>query len=236
MCGRFTLRTPLKQVADAFDLEPTLLADGAEWPARYNIAPTQDVAVVRQLSGEGRKLGWLRWGLIPSWADDPAIGNRMINARCETLATKPAFRDAFRRRRCLVVADGFYEWKQQTRPKQPYHIRLSDERPFAFASLWDHWQRGELVIESCTIVTTDANELLRPLHDRMPVILDPADYGTWLDPQCQEPEQLEALLATYPTDRMTMSAVSTVVNSASRDSPDCLTPAAAVKTQGVLFD
>lgn len=236
MCGRFTLRTPLKQVADAFDLEPTLLADGVEWPARYNIAPTQDVAVVRQGSGEGRKLSWLRWGLIPSWADDPAIGNRMINARGESLATKPAYRDAFRRRRCLVVADGFYEWKQQARPKQPYHIRLADEQPFAFAGLWDHWERGELSIDSCTIVTTDANELLRPLHQRMPVIVDPADYATWLDPQCQEPETLEALLTSYAADRMTMSPVSTVVNSARSDSPQCLAPASPVKSQGLLFD
>ena len=236
MCGRFTLRTPLKQVADAFDLAPTLLADGVEWPARYNIAPTQNVAVVRQRGEEGRELSRLRWGLVPSWADDPAIGNRMINARSETLAAKPAYRDAFRLRRCLVVADGFYEWKQQARPKQPYHIRLADERPFAFAGLWDRWQRGHLVIESCTIVTTAANELLRPLHERMPVILDPADYTTWLDPQRQDPEQLEALLTAYPADRMAMRAVSTAVNSARQDSPQCLAPAAAVKTQGTLFN
>jgi len=223
-------------VADTFDLAPTLLADGVEWTARYNIAPTQDVAVVRQRSGEGRELSLLHWGLIPSWADDPAIGNRMINARSESLATKPAFRDAFRRRRCLVVADGFYEWKQAARPKQPYHIRLADERPFAFAGLWEHWQRGELMIESCTIVTTAANDLLRPLHDRMPAILDPADYATWLDSQCQEPETLETLLTPFPADRMTINSVSTAVNSPRHDSPQCLAPAAPAKTQGMLFD
>ncbi len=236
MCGRFTLRTPLKQVADAFDLEPTLLADGVEWPARFNIAPTQDVAVVKQRGNEGRELSWLHWGLIPAWAEDPAIGNRMINARSETLATKPAYRDAFRRRRCLVVADGFYEWKQQSRPKQPYHIHLADDGPFAFAGLWAHWQRGDLVIESCTIVTTAANELLRPLHERMPVILDRADYARWLDPQCQDREPLEALLTAYPADRMALRAVSTAVNSTRHDSPQCLAPAAGVTTQGTLFD
>ncbi len=236
MCGRFTLRTPLRVVADAFDLEPTLLPDGADWPVRYNIAPTQNVAAIRQVEGNGRVLSWFHWGLIPSWADDPSIGNRMINARSETLATKAAFREAFQRRRCLIVADGFYEWKQGAKPKQPYYIRLEDDQPFAFAGVWDHWQRGELAIESCTIVTTAANQLLRPLHERMPVILDPKDYGAWLDPVSQETTRLEALLAPYSAERMTLYAVSAEVNSPRYDGPQCLAPAAPAKTQGRLFD
>ncbi len=160
MCGRFTLRTPIKDVAEVFDLDPEAIDDFGDWPSRYNIAPSQNVAAVRyDEQRHKRQLVPLQWGLIPSWADDPAIGNRMINARSETAATKPAFRQAFRRRRCLIVADGFYEWKQGAKPKQPYYIRLAEDRPFAFAGLWESWHRGELAIQSCTILTTEANEL-----------------------------------------------------------------------------
>ncbi|MBI3462160.1 MAG: SOS response-associated peptidase [Planctomycetes bacterium] len=177
MCGRFTLRTSARDVAEEFGLieVPDLFP-------RYNIAPTQPVPVVRK----PRQLDFLRWGLIPPWADDPKIGSRMINARAETVATTPAFRRAFQTRRCLVIADGFYEWQNRV----PFLIHRRDHRPFAFAGLWDRWKG----IDSCTIITTDPNDLIRPLHDRMPVILAPEDYDRWL----ATPDQ--SLLRTYGAD------------------------------------
>src|SRR5262249_35048590 len=161
--------------------------------SRYNVAPTQTVLAVRQLPQAARpEFVQLRWGLIPSWADDPKIGYSLINARSETAASKPAFRGPFRESRCLIVADGFYEWQklQGSKQKQPYHITLKDGNPFAFAGLYAHWAKGEKPIDSCTILTTDANEMMRPLHDRMPVILDPGSFDKWLDPTQHEPEPL----------------------------------------------
>lgn len=226
----------MRQVADAFELAPTV-AVGDEWRARYNIAPTQQVFVVRESPSSGaRELVPLHWGLIPRWADDPAIGGRMINARSETLAEKPAFRDAFRKRRCLIVADGFYEWRQGAKPKQPYYIHLKQDGPFAFAGLWEHWKHGELAIDSCTIVTTEANGLLRPLHDRMPVILPPEDYARWLDEDLQDPNDLTPLLKPFPAEAMTMHPVSTAVNSPRREGPELIAASEPLKTQGTLFD
>ena len=237
MCGRFTLRTPLKDVVELFDLAPTELDGATSTSARYNIAPSQAVAAVRfDAQRNARTLAWLQWGLIPSWADDPAIGSRMINARGETVATKPAFRDAFRHRRCLLPADGFFEWQRRDGSKLPYYIRLKDDRPFAFAGLWEHWQHGQLAIDSCTIITTDANELLRPLHDRMPVILDSAHFARWLDPEVQDRGLLAPLLTSYPAARLTAYPVDRIVNSPRFDSPECIAPAAPGKTQGSLFD
>ena len=177
MCGRFTLRKPAGEVAEAFDVPEVF-----EYPPRFNIAPTQDVPVIRLAADRAvRDLGLLHWGLIPSWAADPAMGNRMINARAETVATKPAFRHAFKAKRCLVVADAFYEWRKLDGRKQPYLIHLRDDRPFAFAGLWERWDRGGEPIESCTIITTEANELMTPIHDRMPVIVPRSafDLGRW---------------------------------------------------------
>jgi len=242
MCGRFTLRTPLKDVVELFDLAltdsalPLDFSESALLP-RYNIAPSQQVACVRfDADRQQRTLDWLKWGLIPRWADDPSIGNRMINARGETVATKPAFREAFRRRRCLLPADAFYEWKRHSGGKQPYLIQLEDKRPFAFAGLWEHWRHGELAIDSCTIITTEANSLVSRLHDRMPVILNPESYKAWLDPQFEDREALERLLTAYPADRMTIEPVSRAVNSPHNDSPACVESASAEKTQGSLFD
>jgi putative SOS response-associated peptidase YedK len=169
MCGRYTLKTPANVLAEQFQID--------EYPssmnASYNIAPTQEVAAV--IEGEGkRKLEMLHWGLIPSWADDPSVGNRMINARGETVSTKPSFRKAFRNHRCLVLADGFYEWQKTANGKQPYYIRMEDGSPFAFAGLWESWQNGT-EIRSATIITTDANDVVGPIHNRMPVILHPED-------------------------------------------------------------
>lgn len=201
-----------------FDLEPL--------QPRFNIAPTQPVAVVRFGPG-ARQLAWLKWGLVPSWARDASIGNRLINARAESVADKPAFRTAFRRRRCLVLADGFYEWRRSGAKKQPFFIRLRDDRPFAFAGLWESWEGADhSSLETCTILTTGPNELMKPIHDRMPVILASDDYEHWLDPAVQEPEQLAPLLRPYPSDAMLALAVGTHVNNPRNDGPECIVPAA----------
>ena len=221
MCGRFSLTTDPKTVAQRFGV-PTATAESA-WMPRYNIAPTKTVIVV---SDDGKRhLAHMRWGLIPSWAKDPAIGNRMINARAETLAVKPAFRVALRKRRCLVVADGFYEWQQRGRTKQPFRIVLKNGEPFGFAGLWDAWTSPEgEEIQTCTIITTEANELLKPIHDRMPVILTREAEGLWLDPTTQEPAKLLPLLSPYPAKEMEAYPVSRLVNSPQRDTLDCITP------------
>jgi putative SOS response-associated peptidase YedK len=221
MCGRFTLITPAEVVAEQFQLieVPSL-------SPRYNVAPTQPVAAVRPSPGNGgRELVLLRWGLVPFWAKDPAIGSRMINARSETVAQKPAFRAAFRRRRCLVPADGFYEWQRQEQGKQPFYIRLDDEKPFAFAGLWEHWEGpDEATIDSCTVLTTEPNDLIRLLHNRMPVILAPKDYDLWLDPGVQEAELLQPLLRPYPSENMIAYPISTWVNSPTNEGPQCIEP------------
>ena len=156
-----------------------------------------------QQAAPQRQFVLLHWGLVPSWADDPAIGNRMINARAETAADKPSFRTALRRRRCLVVADGFYEWQKLGKRRQPMFIHMRDDRPLAFAGLWESWEGADhSALESCTILTTAANDLVRPIHDRMPVIVAPEDYGRWLDPAVQKPEPILPLLRPYPSEPM----------------------------------
>ncbi len=220
MCGRFTLATPPQIVAEFFELRAV-----PDLQPRYNIAPTQGVpAVVVTLNEPERRLQLFRWGLIPASADDPSIGNRMINARAETAAEKPAFREAFRRRRCLVIADGFYEWQKLPKRKQPFYVRMRDAKPFAFAGLWDCWRKGDEPIRSCTLLTCPPNELVASMHDRMPVILDPNNYAVWLDPQVTEEELLASLLAPFPAERMTGYPVSTRVNAATQDDPACIEP------------
>ncbi|MBD0388800.1 MAG: SOS response-associated peptidase [Nostoc sp. C3-bin3] len=221
MCGRYSQTQPAEIIAKAFQVDnvPTL-------EPRYNIAPTQSVSSVLQTSAStNRQFKMLYWGLIPSWAKDSKIGAKLINARAETVAEKPAFRSAFRQRRCLVLADGFYEWQQQEskKQKQPFYFRLSDEHPFAFAGLWERWEdaTGE-EIESCTLLTTEPNELMRPIHNRMPVILDPKDYDLWLDPEVKKSELLQPLLRPYPTEEMTAYPVSKAVNKPSNDSTECI--------------
>jgi len=209
-------------VAELFELEAE-----PHLEPRYNIAPTQPVAAIRVAAGTGdRELVFLRWGLIPSWAKDTKIGYKMINAKSETVAQKPAFRAAFRHRRCLIPADGFYEWKKGTGTKQPYLVRMKDNLPFAFAGLWERWesQNGE-IIESCTILTVDANDLVSEIHDRMPVILHPKDHRIWLDAALRDPEKLLKLLNAYPADEMTALPVNPLVNKPSEDSPKCIEPA-----------
>lgn len=216
MCGRFTLRTNLNRILQEFAAEAEA---GLHWEPRYNVAPTQDVLIVRH----GR-LSTARWGLVPSWADDPKIGNSLINARAETVADKPSFRSAFRCGRALVIADGFYEWQKLGDKKQPYFIRMKDDRPFAFAGLAEHWQRPEKTIDSATIITTEANPLMRNIHDRMPVILRPEIYGLWLDPEFQGRDELLSLLKPYAADDLVAYPVGTLVNSPRNDDPCCVNP------------
>jgi putative SOS response-associated peptidase YedK len=219
MCGRYSLSVSPARIQQQFELP--LVPDLG---ARYNIAPTQAVPVVRQ-TGSRRELALLRWGLIPHWAREERTGYSMINARAETVAQKPAFRAAMRTRRCLVPADGFYEWRAAGRVKQPYHIRLRDADVFAFAGLWEHWTGEDgREIESFTIIVTDANEQLRPIHDRMPVILSPGDYALWLDPAVRDPQRLMPLLKPYPSERVLLTPVSPRVNSPGNDDPDCIAP------------
>ncbi|MHB1424413.1 MAG: SOS response-associated peptidase [Gemmataceae bacterium] len=222
MCGRFALFASGDEVAKRFQLAEAPLLD-----ARYNIAPTQTVAVVRA-TASGRALAFLRWGLIPSWTSDPKIAYKLINARAETVADKPAFRSAFKQRRCLVPASAFYEWQQgKGRSKQPYCIRPRDGGLFALAGLWECWHDpGGEAVETCTVLTAEANELMRSLHERMPVILDPAADALWLDPGASA-AALHGLFVPYPSERMEAFAVSPWVSNPKHEGPRCLEPAGA---------
>jgi putative SOS response-associated peptidase YedK len=215
MCGRYTLRANLSALVKLFG--------GVEFPdttPRYNIAPTQQVLTVRQHEAEAPRAVWLRWGLIPSWAQDAKIGYSLINARADGVATKPSFRAAFRRRRCLVLADGYYEWQRQGKDKIPFHVRRPDGEPFAFAGLWEIWRNDEQTIESCTVITTEANERLRWLHDRMPVILPPVDHARWIDPAPGDPAIFMEMLQSAPDDLLEAVQVGTKVNNARNEGPD----------------
>ncbi|MCI0400355.1 MAG: SOS response-associated peptidase [Gammaproteobacteria bacterium] len=218
MCGRFALTTDPERLITLFEVQQV-----PELKPHYNIAPGQNIAAVR-VSDEGqREMVLLRWGLIPSWSKDPRIGARMINARAETVAGKPAFRSAFKRRRCLVPADGFYEWAKQGKVKRPYYIARRDKEPFAIAGLWETWAVGaHEPIQSCALVTTDANSSISKLHDRMPVILKPTDYATWLDPEHCDTDQLRSLLRPLTGISLTAYPVSTRVNSPRNDDAECI--------------
>ena len=215
MCGRYTLTTPISVLAEHLGV-----AELPNFPPRYNIAPTQQAAVVRAGPEEGRRqLVFLRWGLIPPWAKDPAIGNRMINARAEGIAEKPAFRRAWKEKRCLVPSDGFYEWLKEGKQKQPYYIRRKDGKPFAFAGLWERWQGPAEILDTFTIITTAPNELVAPIHNRMPVIIPEERYDRWLDPEKHgDPD----LLVPYPEEELTAYPVSTLVNSPAHDDARCV--------------
>lgn len=223
MCGRFTLTADVNRIQQAF---PGVNVPPGVQP-RFNVAPNQPVAVI---SNENpNQLDFFVWGLIPSWAKDPEIGNRLINARAETVTEKPAFRSAFRRRRCLVLADGFYEWRADPsgKRKTPMYIRMADGKPFAFAGLWENWQSPDgSQILSCTILTTEPNTLMKPIHNRMPVILPFEVYDRWLKPGEGDSEELLRLLKPYPEDQMTAFPVSRMVNDPRNESPDCVLPLA----------
>jgi putative SOS response-associated peptidase YedK len=243
MCGRFTLTSSPETLAQRFELEAT-----PQLAPRYNIAPGQQVLAVRVDAEVARRIAVsLRWGLVPSWAKDPSIGTRMINARSETVAGKAAFRSAFRSRRCLVPADGFYEWAQRGATKQAYHIGLRAPGPFAFAALWECWSArggddrdssadaaGE-ALETCTLLTTAASECIREIHDRMPVILETSDYARWLDPELSNAEALQPLLRPLPDSALAFHPVSNRVNSVRFDDIACAAPAPESPRQDSLF-
>lgn len=219
MCGRYSITTPFEALARLFAVTGPL----PNLPPRYNLAPTQSAPVVRSNAG-ARELVLLRWGLIPAWSKEGPSSTPLINARAETVAQKPAFRSAFRARRCLVPADGFYEWQAGPKVKQPYHIAMADQQPFALAGLWERWQPkapGEAAIESFVILTTDANTLCRPIHHRMPVIVAPDHYELWLTgPR----EVAEGLLRPYPARAMVAQPIGPRVNQVRNDDPACLEP------------
>jgi putative SOS response-associated peptidase YedK len=219
MCGRFNLTSNPKAIADLFGL-----LEVPELPPRYNIAPSQPIATVGlKPDRKNRGLTFMRWGLVPDWATGQQP-SAFINAKSETAATKPAFRAAFKSHRCLIPASGFYEWKAAAGGKRPYHFRRPDGRPFAFAGLWSPWHGPQKDRLTCCILTTDANDTVRPVHDRMPVILSLADFAAWLDPTA-DPAGLQAILQPLPADQLEAAAVSPLVNSPKNDGPDLLKPA-----------
>ncbi len=224
MCGRYTLTVEVKELALRFGAEVTPDLAGIFAP-RFNIAPTQTVIVVNDIGQ--RQIVQMRWGLIPFWAKDPSIGNRMINARAETIAEKPAFREALKKRRCIIPADGFYEWQKLGNVKQPVHIVLKTREPFGFAGLWEKWRAPDgTEVLSCTIITTEANALLKQVHERMPVILTKEAESTWLNPTIQEVDKLLPLLQSFPAELMEFYPVSKLVNSPGNDCADCIAPVA----------
>jgi putative SOS response-associated peptidase YedK len=222
MCGRFTLQIPLSTLIEIFGI--------SEFPSfalepRYNIAPTQQIPIVRQYADYTDHLDLLHWGFIPSWQKESPSGPPLINARSESVAEKPAFRQAIRYRRCLVPSSGFYEWQREGDKKVPQYIRLKDGSPMVFAGVWEESKGPDgKPQDTCAILTTASNDLVSPLHDRMPVILHPSEYPHWLDRDQRDPEKLNRLYQPYPTDLMEMYAVSPLINSPKNDSPDLVVP------------
>ena len=229
MCGRYRLSRRKQLIQEYFDT-----ADGVEWEPRYNIAPSQSVGIIRQDRAKPeRHFSLARWGLIPYWAKNPGIGYNLISARSETVGSKPAFREAFKSRRCLIPADGFYEWKRNVNGKQPFHFGLRDDSLFAFAGLWDRWKDASgQVVELCSILTTTPNSLLADVHDRMPVILSPEHYDLWLDPWFKRAEALKEMLSPFDATLMKRYPVSTRVNFVRNDDPECAAPLQAVNAAG----
>jgi len=221
MCGRFTLTVDPGEAQEVF----SRFSFPEKFAPRYNIAPSQPVLVIP--NDDQNTADFFVWGLIPMWAKDPAIGNRLINARGETLAEKPAFRGSLKYKRCLILADGFYEWKGAPgrKTKTPFFIHMKDRKPFAFAGLWDSWNGPDgSLVKSCTIITTMPNELTAIIHNRMPVILHPREYAQWLDPQPQTPDQLKPLIKPFPAEFMNAYPVSQLVNTPANDTPELVLP------------
>ncbi len=248
MCGRYTLRKTPKEVGALWVGGPVLIEPsnnpsrhrGDPDALRYNIAPTQDVFAVRR-GPEGRVAGWFRWGLVPPGARSLQVGAKMINARAETVFSRGAFAKPVREQRCLIPADGFIEWVRIGKAKHPFHLRMSDGAVFAIAGIWQTWRssKGD-VVSSCSIITTEANAVVRPLHDRMPVILRPDDYGPWLDPERRTPEQLGAFLEPFDAEAMVAVSISPRVNDVAHDDPECLeevsSPALPFEQLGFRFE
>jgi putative SOS response-associated peptidase YedK len=234
MCARITITTTGTEIADLFGLSYDLSAARA----RYNVAPSTLLPVLRVVNG-ARELADLRWGLVPHWNTDPKHTG-YVNARAETAPDKPAFRDPFRRRRCLVPADGFFEWKHVGKKKRPYYFRKAGGGMFVYAGVWDRWHGPAGPVDTVAVLTVPANDLVRPLHDRMPAIVEEGRFGAWLDPNEARPAKLLPLLTPYPVERMETWAVSARVNKANADGPDLLAPVAEPATptwtQPTLFD
>jgi putative SOS response-associated peptidase YedK len=231
MCGRFVRKSTLTEIKDEFDVVEVQWA----WEPSYNVAPGQDIAAV--VGNDGNKLVSFRWGLIPFWAKDEQIGYRMINARSETVAEKRTFAQALKKRRCLIVADGFFEWQklEDKKIKIPMYITLKSQRPFGFAGLYDTWKSKDgKVIQSCTIITTRPNELLEPIHNRMPVIIPEDDRTLWLDHSIEDPQQFTGLFAPYPARDMIAYEVSRQVNSPKNNSPQIIEPLNHQGTSGLF--
>ncbi|HEX8289879.1 MAG TPA: SOS response-associated peptidase [Pyrinomonadaceae bacterium] len=226
MCGRFTQTAPWEKVKKEFAVRGEPAADKKLFQPRYNIAPMQIVPVVRDAASD-RQISTFKWGLVPSWSKNAEIGNRMINARAETITEKPSFREAFRNRRCIIPASGFYEWqKTEKGAKQPFYFYLKEREVFGFAGLWEEWidkESGEL-LETCTIITTEANEVLKPVHDRMPVILKPEDYDQWLDLKEKNTDKLQKLLVPYIAKEMDLHPVSRSVNVITTNNAELIAP------------
>jgi putative SOS response-associated peptidase YedK len=233
MCGRYRLSRRKQIVEEYFDC----VSDEPDWSPRYNIAPTQPIPVIRQnLKEPVRELSLVRWGLIPSWAKDPSVAASTINARSETAATKPAFRDPLQYRRCLIPADGFYEWAKTAKAKQPYCFEVNDGELFAFAGLWDRWKNPIGVwVETCSILTTTPNAVTSAVHDRMPVILNPNGYDLWLDPGMKDVAEVSELLKPYDAGLMRCFPVSTRINSVVNDDEECSAPVELAQIQDRLF-
>ena len=233
MCGRYRLSRRKQIIEEHFDT----VSGEEDWSPRYNIAPTQSVPVIRQNPKEAiRELAMMRWGLIPSWAADSSGAAKMINARSETASTRPAFRDAFRSRRCLIPADGFYEWLRSGKAKQPYCFEVNAGKLFAFAGLWERWKdAGGNWVKTCSILTTTANAVISPIHDRMPVILVPDSYDLWLDPGMKNVDAASDLLKPYDARAMRGLPVSTRINQVANDDAECSVPVELAPIQDRLF-
>jgi putative SOS response-associated peptidase YedK len=219
MCGRFVREKSIPAIAREFGVDEI----SADLKPSYNIAPTQKVAVV--VRDNVKQLISVQWGLIPSWSDDPKIGNKLINARAETITEKASFKNAFKKRRCLIVADGFYEWQKTGQRKTPVYIRLKSGKPFGFAGLYDTWTSPEgEQITTCTIITTEANDVMKPIHSRMPVIIPKDSEDLWLSPEIKDSEVLLDMLRPYPSEEMETHPVSNMVNSPANNTPECIEP------------
>jgi putative SOS response-associated peptidase YedK len=222
MCGRFSLHTPESQIREAFNLDHT---EPLGLNAHYNIAPSQQIPVIRDTETD-REMALAQWGLVPHWSKEPKTKYSTINARIESVAEKPTYRTPFKRRRCLIPADGFYEWKVVNGHKIPHHIRMRDSSVFAFAGLWDHWEGEDGSIESCTIIVMPANEVMTPLHERMPAIIAPTHYDLWLDSRMNDKDEIMQLLNSAPSSQLKAYPVSTWVNVPKHDDERCIQPAA----------
>jgi len=229
MCGRYTLTADANTIQLTFNLD----AVSNNLQPRYNIAPSQPVPIITNQNPS--ELTFVKWGLVPSWAKDASIGYKMINARSETASEKPSFRSAFKRRRCLIPVDGFFEWSKQGKKKVPMYIHLEDNELFAFAGLWETWQSPDgSELQTCTILTTEPNDLIKPLHHRMAVILDKSDYDLWLTPDDVPADVLQPLMKPFPQDRMRVYEVSTLVNSPKNDDPSIIEPFESPRQQSLF--